>query len=70
MAVTEGIGSSCIDSICALLSTLLVACRSRAALIFVLLLIKIMTITTSKAEMLTTENIVRELIDAMYAVLG
>jgi hypothetical protein len=69
MALTEGMGTSYIDSICVLLSALFVACRSRAALIFVLLLINMITITISKAEMLTTENVVRELIDAMYAVL-
>ena len=69
MALTEGIGSSYIDSICVLLSTLFVACRSRAALIFILLLINMMTITVSKAEMLTIENGASELIDAMYAVL-
>ena len=70
MALTEGIGSSYIDSICVLLSALVVAWESRAALIFILLLIKMITITVSKAKMLTTENVARELIDAMYAVLG
>ena len=69
MALTEGIGSSYIDSICVLLTTLVVACRSRTALIFSLLLVQIMTITVSEAKMLTTKNIARELIEAMYAVL-
>ena len=70
MALTEGIGSSYIDSICVLPSALFVAWESRAALIFNLLLIKVITITISKAEMLTTENVARELIEAMYAVSG
>ena len=69
MALTEGIGSSYIDSICVLLSALVVVCRSRAALIFVLLLINMITITVSEAKMLTTKNVARELIEAMYAVL-
>ena len=69
MALTEGVGSSYIDSICVLLTTLVVACRSRAALLFFLLLIKMMTITVSEAKMLTTKNVARELIEAMYAVL-
>ena len=69
MALTEGIGSSYIDSICVLLTTLVVACRSRATLIFSLLLVKMMTITVSEAKMLITKNIARELIEAMYAVL-
>ena len=69
MALTEGIGSSYIDSICVLLSAVLVAWESRAALIFILLLINMMTITISKAKMLMTENIARELIDAIYTVL-
>ena len=70
MALTEGIGSSYIDSICVLLIALFVAWESRAALIFILLLINMITITVSKAEMLTTESIAKELINAMYAVLG
>ena len=70
MALTEGIGSSYIDSICVLLIALFVGCRSRAALVFVLLLINMMTITINKAQMLTTKNVARELIVAMYAVLG
>ena len=70
MALTEGIGSSYIDSICVLLSALVVPWEQRAALIFFLLLINMITITIRKAEMLTTENVARELIDAMYAVLG
>ena len=70
MTLTEGIGSSYIDSICVLLSALVVAWESRAALIFILLLINMITITISKAEMLIIENVARELIEAMYAVLG
>ena len=70
MALTEGIGSAYIDSICVLLTTLGVPWESRAAFIFILLLINMIPITISKAEMLTTENVARELIDAMYAVLG
>ena len=69
MALTEGVGSSYIDSICVLLTTLVVACRSRAALIFILLLVKMMTITVSETKMLTTKNVARELIEAVYAVL-
>ena len=71
MALTEGIGLGCsyIDSICVLLTTLVVACRSRAALVFILFLINMMTITISKAEVLTIENVARELIETMYAVL-
>ena len=73
MALTEGIGSSYIDSNCALLSALVVAWESRAALVFVLLLINIIimiSITISKTETLKIKNIARELIEAMYAVLG
>ena len=70
MALTEGVGSSYIDSIFVLLSALFVSCRSRAALVFVLLLINMITVTITKAEMLTIENVARELIEAMYAVLG
>ena len=70
MALTEGTGSSYIDSICVLLSALFVAWESRAALIFILLLIKMITITVSKAKMLTIENVARELIEAIFAVLG
>ena len=69
MALTEGIGCSYIDSTCVLLTALVVACRSRAALIFILLLVKMMTITVSEAKMLITKNVARELIEAMYAVL-
>ena len=69
MALTEGVGSSYIDSIFVLLSALFISCRSRAALVFVLLLINMMTVTITKAEMLTIENVARELIEAMYAVL-
>ena len=69
MALTEAVGSSYIDSICVLLTALFVGWESRAALIFILLLTKMITITISKAEMLTIENVVRELIEAMYAVL-
>ena len=69
MALTEGIGSSYIDSICVLLTALVVPWESRAALIFILLLIEMITITISKAEMLTTENVAKELIDTIYAVL-
>ena len=70
MTLTEGMGSSYIDSICVLLTALFVGWESRAALIFILLLINMMTITISKAEIVTTENVARELIEAMYAVLG
>ena len=70
MPLTEGVGSSYIDSIYVLLTALFVGWESRAALIFILLLISMMTITISKAKMLTTENVARELIDAIYAVLG
>ena len=70
MILTEGVGSSYIDSICVLLTTLVVAWESRAALIFFLLLIKMMTITVSEAKMLITKNVARELIEAMYAVLA
>ncbi|MCG8625428.1 MAG: hypothetical protein MJE68_25955 [Proteobacteria bacterium] len=69
MALTEGIGCSYIDSTCVLLTALVVACRSRAALVFILFLINMMTITISKAEVLTIENVARELIETMYAVL-
>ena len=69
MALTEGIGSSYIDSICVLLSALFVAWESRAALILILFLIRMITITISKAEMLPIENVAKELIDTMYAVL-
>ena len=69
MALTEGIGSSYIDSICVLLTALFVAWESRAALIFILLLINTITITISKAEILTTKNVAKELIEAMYVVL-
>ena len=69
MALTEGIGSSYIDSICVLLSALFVAWESRAALIFILLLTKMITITVRKAEVLIIEKVARELIEAMYAVL-
>ena len=69
MSLTEGVGFSYIDSICVLLTTLVVACRSRAALIFILLVVKMMTITVNEAKMLITKNVARELIEAMYAVL-
>ena len=69
MSLTEGVGSSYIDSICMLLSALFVAWESRAVLILILLLIKMITITITKAEMLTIENVAKELIDTMYAVL-
>ena len=68
MTLTEGVGSSYIDSICVLLSALVVAWESRAALIFILLLFNMISITISKAQMLTIENVARELIEAMYAV--
>ena len=64
MALTDGKGFSYIDSIGTLLPAVVVACRSRAALIFALLHAKI-TITVNKATMLTAENIARELIDAI-----
>ena len=68
MALTEGVGSSYIDSLSVLLSALvIVAWESRATLIFILLLM--ITITISKAEMVTIENVARELIEAMHAVL-
>ena len=69
MALTEGIGSSYIDSICVLLTALVVPWESKAALMFILLLINVITITISKAVMLTIENVARELIEIMYAVL-
>ena len=47
MALTEGIGSSYIDSICVLLTALFEGCRSIAALIFVLLLINMITTVNS-----------------------
>ena len=69
MALTEGIGCSYIDSTCVLLTALVVACRSRAALVFILFLINMMTITISKVKMLTIKSVARELIEAMHAVL-
>ena len=69
MVLDKGVGSSYMDSMCVLLSVVFVACRSRAALIFALLLIKMITITVIKAAMLTTENVAREMIGAIYLVL-
>ena len=69
MVVDKGVGSSYMDSMCVLLSAVFVACRSRAALIFALLLIKI-TITVDKTVMLMTENVAREMIGAIYLVLS
>ena len=69
MVLTEGKGSSYIDSICMLLPVLFVACRSRAASIFALLLAKMTTITVDKAVMLTIKAVVREPMDAMYTLL-
>ena len=56
IALTEGKGpmtSSYTDSMCVLLSLLFISCRSQAALIFVLLLIKVTTITIMKTTTLT-----------------
>lgn len=70
MALTEGKGpvtSSYIDSMCVLLSALLVI--SRAALIFALLLIKITVITVGKTIMLTNKAVAREIIIIVLVVL-
>ena len=69
MALAEGKGSSYIDSICVLVPVVFIACRSRAALIFALLLAKMITITINNATMLTINAVAREPVDAMYVEL-
>ena len=69
MVLMEGIGSSYIDSICVLVLVVFVACRLRVALIFALFFVKMMSITVSKAAMLTIKAVARELMDAMNTVL-
>ena len=46
-----------------------VPCRSRAALIFVLFLVKMIAITVNMAAVLIIKAAARELMDDMYAVL-
>ena len=70
MVLDKGVGSSYMDSMCLLVSAVFVACTSRAALIFTLLLFKMITITVNKAAMLMTENVAREMIGAIYLVLS
>ena len=62
--------SSYTDSMCVLLSLLFVSCRLRAALIFVLLLIKVTTITIMKTTMLTIKAVAREPLDIMHPILA
>ena len=69
MVLAEGIGSSYMDSMCVFLSAVFVACPSRTALIFALLLIKMITITVDKAMMLTNKAVAREMTGAVYAVV-
>ena len=69
MALTEGKGTSYIDSICVLLPALFVACRSRAALLFALLRIKMTIIAINKATMLIIKAVAREVIEATYTVV-
>ena len=69
MAVTEWgpVISSYIDSVCVLL---LVGCdNSEVALIFALLLLRIIAITIEEMAMLTISAIARELVDIMHTVL-
>ena len=71
MTLTEGKGpvtSSYIDSMCVLLPAVFDSCRSRAALIFALLL-KMMTITVMKTTMLTIKTVTKELMDTIHTVL-
>ena len=66
MALTDGRGSSYIDSICVLVPVMFVACRLRAALIFALLLLKMMIMETAT---LILKVVAREPMDTMYTVL-
>ena len=71
MALTDGKGpvtSSYIDSTC-VLTALFVACSSIAALIFALLLIRVITITIVETTMQRIKAIARELMDIKVTVL-
>ena len=61
--------SSYMDSMCVLRPALLVCCRSRAALIFALLLLKMMTMIVMKTTTLVIKATARELVATTYAVL-
>ena len=65
MAPTEGKGPVTSSYIGSVLSALFVSCRSEAALIFVLLLIKMITVTVMKTTTLMIKVVARELIDTV-----
>ena len=69
MALTEDEGSSYINSMCVPLSAMFVTCRSRAALLFALLHVKMIIITINKAMMLIIKAVAREGIEAVYTVV-